>query len=123
MEKSIVSITSLNATLARENVSFRDRLESLEDVKYNNLRWKTMDIKKPTFTGKVGGHKLEIYGYTKTTGRICKNCRNMHLRSEAIIDSDAYLPCTWANLRMPGHWYEFPPELEQTYKDLRKRKR
>ena len=51
MEKSMVSITSLNANLARENVTFRDRLAIIEDAKFNNLKWKMMDVKKPTFTG------------------------------------------------------------------------
>ena len=40
-----------------------------------------------------------------------------------IIDDKTHLPCQYANKKINGHWYVFPPILAAKYDELRKKKK
>ena len=87
------------------------------------LHKRHIKLHEPTFKGKVGGYDLDIYGFILTKDRICKICKEMSERPNPVIDEKAHLPCRWANKKMTGHWYKFPPELQKIYEDLRQKKK
>ena len=46
----------------------------------------------------------------------------MSERPNPVIDEKAHLPCRWANKKMTGHWFQFPPELKKIYDDLKEKR-
>ena len=79
--------------------------------------------KQVTYSGRVAGFNMKIYGYIKSQERVCKNCVKMSQNNAPLVNDRLRLPCQYANKQLDGHWFKFTPELEQMYENFRARNR
>ena len=47
----------------------------------------------------------------------------MNKKGPPVNDDKLHLPCRWANKKMNGHWYVFPPMLATMYDELKRKKK